>query len=234
MKKTMRFYVICWTIFLAVFNAVVVLVRPVIPGFDVVYDVRFWVAWAFVILAFVGNLLCAKKAFAAENAQKLFYNISLIRISYTGLIFMLLFGAGLMLIPALPVWIAAVVCVLVLACSAIAVAKAAAAVELVEKVDEKVKTQTSFIRETTAEAEKCVNLARSAAVKAECSRIYEALRFSDPMSNPALTPEETQISARMAELTAAVTADDAEKAAAAAKAVVSLVGERNAKCKLLK
>ena len=78
MKKNVKYYVLIWLILLAVFNLVVFLVRPIIPGYVIEYDGRFWIAWAFIIAAFIGNLICAYIAFKAENLQKMFYNFPLI------------------------------------------------------------------------------------------------------------------------------------------------------------
>ena len=79
MKKNFKSYALIWVIFLAAFNAIVFLVRPIIPGYEIHYGARFWIAWLFIIAAFVGNLLCAKKAFQAENLEKLFYKLPLIQ-----------------------------------------------------------------------------------------------------------------------------------------------------------
>ncbi len=109
MKKNFTSYALLWLVLLAAFNAVVFLVQPVIPGYTIQYDVRFWVAWACIVTAFVINLLCAVKAFQAKTGEKLFYRIPLISLSYTGLIIMTAAGSVLMLIPDCPAWIAAVV-----------------------------------------------------------------------------------------------------------------------------
>ena len=120
MKKTFKFYFIIWAILVAVFNLVVFLARPVIPGYEFNYDARFWVAWGFVIAAFVGNLVCAFYTFKAENLQKTFYRLSLAKVAWTALVAMTLFGVALFLIPNCPAWIAAIVCVLVCAFNVIA------------------------------------------------------------------------------------------------------------------
>ena len=181
MKKNFKSYAIIWAVLFAVFNIVVFLARPVIPGYVVSYDVRFWIAWVFIIASFAANLLCANKAFKAENLEKLFYKVPLITVSYTGLIAMLVLGGALMLIPNCPVWIAAVACAVVAAFTAIAVVKADWAGDAVGDVHEKVKTQTQFIKLLTVDAESLLDRAKSDAVKTECKKVYEAVRYSDPM-----------------------------------------------------
>lgn len=233
MKKGFNMYAVIWFILLAVFNAVVFLVRPVIPGFTITYDARFWVAWAFVIAAFIGNLVCAYIALKAENLKKLFYNIPLIRVSYTGLILMVIFGAVLMLIPNCPAWVAAIVCLLILAFTAIAVIKAKAAAEIVADVDTKVKVQTAFIKFLTAGAEGLLARAATPEAKAACKKVFEAVRYSDPMSNDALADIEGQIKDKFSAFSAAVAGGN-ENAAALADELTALIGDRSRKCKALK
>lgn len=234
MKKNFKFYGLIWTIMLAAFNAVVFLVRPIIPGYVINYDARFWIAWGFILATFIGNLVCAYFAFKAENLKKMFLNLPLITVSWSALIAMLVVGSGLMLIPNCPAWIAAIVCIVVLAFNAIAVIKAVWAADTVNKVDEKVKVQTSYIKNLTVDAESILDRAKSEPVKAECKKVFEAVRYSDPMSNEALSVIEAKITVKVDELASAVGADDAEKAKDIADEIVILVGDRNKKCKALK
>lgn len=233
MKKAFNTYAIFWAVLFAVFNAVVFLVRPIIPGYIIRYDARFWTAWAFVILSFVGNLACANAAFKAENSQKLFYKLPLITVSYTGLILMLVISAVLMLIPNCPAWIAAIVCLIILAFTVIAVVKASAAGEIVESVDSKVKAQTFFIKSLTVDAESLMARASAPEAKDACKKVFEAVRYSDPMSNDALAGVESQITLKFNEFSNAVTSG-ADTIGNLADELVVLIGDRNKKCKLLK
>lgn len=70
MKKNFKSYAIIWAVLLAVFNIVVFLARPVIPGYVVSYDVRFWIAWVFIIASFAANLLCANKGVLRRRTLK--------------------------------------------------------------------------------------------------------------------------------------------------------------------
>lgn len=234
MKKNFKIYALIWAVLLVAFNVVVFLVRSVIPGYAINYDARFWIAWAFILAASLGNLMCAHFAFKADNLKKMFYNLPLITVSRSALVVMLTAGCILMLIPNCPVWIAAVVCILILAFNAIAVAKAVWAADTVSGIDEKVKTQTAFIKNLTIDAEGLLARAKSDAVKAECKKVYEAVRYSDPMSNEALSVIEAQIATKMEELAATVGTDDAEKAKEIANEIVILVNDRNKKGRLLK
>lgn len=234
MKKNFRFYALIWAILLVVWSAVVFLVRPIIPGYVLNYDVRFWIAFVFIVAAFIGNLVCAYFAFKAENLKKMFLNLPLITVSWSALIAMLVVGSGLMLIPNCPAWIAAIVCIVVLAFNAIAVIKAVWVADTVNKVDEKVKAQTSYIKSLTVDTESILARAKSEPVKAECKKVYEAVRYSDPMSNEALSVIETKITAKMDEFSSAVGADDGKQAKEIANEIKVLVDDRNKLCKSLK
>jgi len=232
MKKNFKSYALIWAIFLVAFNAVVFLVRPIIPGYEIRYDAQFWIAWVFVMAAFVGNLVCANAAFKAENLQKLFYNVPLITISYSGLILMLVLGAVLMLIPNCPVWIAAIVCVVIAAFTAVAVVKADWAGEAVSANHEKVKAQTQFIKLLTVDAETLLGKAKTPDAKIATKKVYEALRYSDPMSSEALGEIEAELAEKCKAFEAAVTAD--QGVTEAAESLLETLAERNRKCKATK
>lgn len=193
MKKNFKSYALIWTIFLVAFNVIVFLVRPIIPGYEIRYDARFWIAWVFVMAAFVGNLVCANAAFKAENLQKLFYNVPLITISYSGLILMLVLGAVLMLIPNCPARIAAIVCVAIAVFTAVAVVKAGWAAETVSETHERVAQRTQFIKLLTVETETLMTAAKTPDAKIATKKVYEALRYSDPMSSEALGEIEAEL-----------------------------------------
>lgn len=231
MKKTFKSYLIIWAILLILFNAIA-FVSPGWIAYDK-YSGSFWVGYAFIMVSFVGQLVCAMKAFRAENLQKLFYSVPLITISYTGLIVSFMVGGLCMFLSPLPYWIAAVAGVIVLVITAIAVIKADTAAELVAEVDEKIKAKTLFIKSLTVDAESLLAKAQDEETKAVCRKVYEAVRYSDPVSNEALGGVESEITLKMAALAQAVADNDVAVKALATELLV-LVEDRNKRCKLLK
>ena len=236
MKKGFQSYALVWAILLVVFNVICFVTPSTVNVMGAEYtkfDGAFWAGYIFITLAFAGQLFCAYKAFRAENATKLFYNLPLITVSYTGLILTIIFGALCMAIPNLPYWVGIIVCLLILAFTAIAVIKAKAASDVVEKIDEKVKAKTLFVKSLTVDAESLLARATTPEAKGACKKVFEAVRYSDPMSNDALAGVESQITLKFSEFSNAVTggADNIEKLA---DELVVLVGDRNKKCKLLK
>lgn len=234
MKKTFKFYAIIWAILVAAFNAVIFLVRPVIPGCIMVYDARFWIAWSCIIAAFVGNFVCAFFALKSENLNKTLYRISLVKVTWAALIVMIVVGAALITIPDCPAWIAAIVCAVVFALSAIATVKALAATETVKNIDEEIKAKTAFVKLLTVDAENTLARAKTEEMKDICRKVYEAARYSDPMSSDALVSVEERITSQFRAFEDAVRADDAELVKSTAEELLALIGDRNRKCKVLK
>ena len=232
MKKRFNTYAIYWVVLLALFN-VIAFVSPGWSGIEK-YTPAFWIGYVFITVTFIGQLLCARTALKEENATKLFYKVSLISTSYAGLIVTFVVGGLCMLISNLPSWIGIIACCIVLAANVLSVIKAAVAIEEVQRIDEKVKQQTFFIKSLTVDADALTARAKSEPVKAECKKVYEAVRYSDPMSNDALASIESEITLRFAKLSEAVAADDAIAVGELANEIIILIGDRNKKCKLLK
>lgn len=232
LTKAFKSYIAIWAILLVVFN-VISFVVPAVGSETEKYTAQFWIGYVFITAAFIGQLVCAGIALKDNASTRLFYNIPLIRISYIGLILTILFGGLFMAIPKLPNWIGVILCVLVLAFTAVAVIKAGTAAAIVEGVDEKVKTKTAFIRMLTVDADSLMSRAKTDDAKAACRKVFEAVRYSDPMSDPALGDVEDKITAAFGALTEAVE-NGADNVGDVADEIVALVAERNKKCKILK
>ena len=227
MKKNFKFYLVAWIIVLALFN-VISFVAPTEK------TASFWIGYIFISLTFIGQLACSYTVFKANNATKIFYNLSLVKIGYIGLIASFVVGGLCMLVSPLPYWVGVVACAVVLAANILSILKATAAVAEVERIDSKIKAQTSFIKMLTIDADTLMAQAKSDGVKAECRKVCEAIRYSDPLSNDALASVECQISTKFAELSDVVKSDNTDKVTEIANEIIILIGERNKKCKEIK
>lgn len=225
MKKRFGSYIAIWAVLLALFN-VIAFVSPGWIWFEK-YDSAFWIGYAFISVTFLGQLACAWFALREENATKLFYKLSLFSTSYTGLIVTFVVGGLCMLISPLPYWIGILACSITLAANAIAVIKAAAAIDEVQRIDQKVKQQTLFVKSITVEAELLLSRATTEEAKALCKKVYEAVRYSDPMSSDALLDIEEKIKLQFRKFAASLSRE-------AADTLLLLLAERNKKSKMLK
>ena len=232
MKKVFKFYSAVWAILLALFN-VISFVSVGWAGIPK-YTPSFWIGYVFITLSFIGQIVCAYFALKDDDIKKTFYNISLISTSYTGLILSFVFGGLCMIVSPLPYWVGIILCAIVLGFNVIAVVKATAAVDIVSGIDEKVKENALFIRTLTVDAESLMSRAKSENIKAECKKVYEAVRYSDPMSNGALDSIESDITIKFAKFFDAVVSEESEAVVIIADEIIILLGDRNKKCKLLK
>ena len=226
MKKKFLVYAVCWFLMFALFN-VVVFVTPSEVEDETKFTAGFWIGYGFSSAAFLGQLLCAFIALKQTESKRVFYNIPLVSISYGALITTLVVSGMFMAIPALPAWIAAIICSGVLAFSIIAVVKAKAAAEAVSGVDVKLASSTAFIKTLTARANVVMLNTSTPELKAEAKRVYEAIRYSDPMSSEKLAEVENELSEKFAEF-------EQNTTVATANEIIALVNKRAELCKLLK
>ena len=232
MKKRFGLYLTVWAVLLALFN-VIAFVSVGWSGQDK-FTASFWIGYIFIMITFIGQIICSFFAFKADTDDKMFYNVSLIKTSFSGLIASFVIGGLCMLISPLPYWVGVIVCAIILAANVLSVVKATTAIDEIEHIDTTLKTQTFFIKSLTVDADTIMASAKSEVTKAECKKVYEAIRYSDPMSNNALASVECQITVKFAEFSEAVKADNAEKVTVLAKELIILVGDRNKKCRLVK
>lgn len=229
-NKVFRKYAIIWLIALIMFNVVCFVVPTEIDGISRLTG-SFRTSYVFITIAFLGNLACAWFALKADTPKKLFYNMPLLTISYTGLILMLIVGCVFMVRPSLPQWLGIIICFLILAFTAIAVVQASTAAELVQNTDEKIRQQTSTMRDLTAQAESLIYQAKSEEVRAECQKVYEALRYSDPMSAPSIASIENEIFDEISKLSEDVKNNNHKSIIESSNKIDFLIQRRNSLCR---
>ena len=235
MKNNIKTFGVIWAFVFALFN-MLVFVTPsqFFDGYNKFTDIVFWVCYIFAVIAFVAVLGCGILAFNKNKASSLFLSIPVIYISYVGLVVMLVASAACFMIFAIPDWLAAIVCLIVLVVTAIAVVAADAGAQLIENQDNRIKVKTFFIKSLTVDAENVMARARSQRVKDECKKVYEAVRYSDPMSDDSLLSVENQISTGFDSFARAVESDNFELVKAGANELIVLLNARNSECRLLK
>lgn len=232
MKKGIKFYAPCWAIVLIVFNVITFSV-PITVNVNK-FTLSFWIGYTFITLMFIAQLVCSILFFKQDSKEKKFLNIPIISLSYTALLVSMIVGAVAMAVPFVPYWVGIIIDVLIVAFYAIAIISSKAAADTIENIDNKVNVQTFFIKSLTVDAESLLPRAKSDETKAVAKKVYEAIRYSDPMSNEALSSVESQITIKFNEFSNAVLEDNKPTAEAIGNELVILVDERNKKCKLLK
>ena len=233
MKKFFKYYFIVWLISFVLFHVITFFTPNEIVGMSK-FAGAFWVGYIFILLAFIGQLACAWYALGVEGKERLFLNLPIVVISNTALIATLVVGAACMIVPNAPNWLGGIICLIIFAAYAIMIIKAAAAGDIVSDMDARVASSTFFIKSLTSDAETLLGTAKSESLKTAAKKVYEAIRYSDPMSASELAGIESQISYKFNDFSSAVNAVDEKSAAEYAIELCSLLDSRNKKCKLLK
>ncbi|MCR4594888.1 MAG: hypothetical protein K5761_07510 [Clostridiales bacterium] len=227
MKNGSKIFAIVWAIVFASFNLIFFLIPHK-------YSFSTWISYAFIVVAFLGELGCGTYLFKQNKAGGIFLRVSTLHITYIGTVAMLIVGTIFSRLPDPFAYIGGIVCFLILAFTAVAVIKASVAADIVENIDQKVREKTLFVKSLTVDADSVMARSKSDAVKAEAKRVYEAVRYSDPMSSDALAGVESQITLKFDSFAQSVDDDDYELAKANADELIILINDRNKKCKILK
>lgn len=189
----------------------------------------FWTAYVFTTIAFAMQIAIWKFAFKGTDTLKSkFLGIPLITVGITYLIIQIVAFAVFMALPLTASWIAIVVCTLILGTSAICLIGTETGKEEIERVDKKVQSKVFYIKSLQADVEILASAETEADTKAALTKLAEKIRFSDPMSNDALSEFEAEITEKVKEL------KTAENKAEIITVLDSLITERNKKAKLLK
>ena len=86
----------------------------------------------------------------------------------------------------------------------------------------------------TVDAENLLSAAKDEKAKSSVKKLYEAARYSDPVSNTALASLEDEIDQKLSSLTETVNKNETEQTVRIANEITDLLAERNRKCKMFK
>lgn len=231
MKKNFKYFALIWFVTLAVFNVVTFVVPAEIAGINRFEQPTFWVAYAFISVAFLGQLLSVFVVCRKDTLEKVFLNIPVLRLGYSALAVSVVVGLIFMVVPVIPAWIGAIVCVIITALFVVACVKSMAAANIVSEKTDSVKKQTAFMKMAVVDAENIMARATTAEIKVEVKKVYEALKYSDYMSTPELIRMEVHIEDHLKQLKIAVDSADLEMVQTEVNELLLLIKERNSICK---
>ena len=234
MKKNFKYFGIAWLVAVALFNAITFITPAEIAGISRFSQPVFWITYALILVAFVIQLVSAYVVCNKNTAEKVFLNIPLLRMGHVTIAVSPFVGTVFMVVPVIPTWIGAIVCLLVAGFFVCGTVKAVAVADIVVGVGEKVEQKTYFMKTAVVEVENIMARATTAEIRSEAKKVYETLRYSDYMSCPELIKIEVHIEDHIAQLKIAVTNEDFEMVQAETKELLLLIKERNSKCKMLK
>lgn len=232
MKKLFKSYFAIWSVLLVLFN-IIAFVSTGWTGQEK-YTSSFWIGYVSITIAFLGQLACTNYALKNDDSRKTFFSLSLFSVGRAGLIMTFVFGGLCMLISTMPYWAGTILCAATLAFNAIAIIKTATTADIVTDTEERLNQTTTFIRSLTLDAEALLKSSTDEGAKSAIKKVYEAVRYSDPVSSTALAPLENEINLKFSDLTEAVNQNEPDKIVCIANEIMDLLAERSRNCKMFK
>lgn len=229
MKKS----VIRWAVILA---AVLVTYHVVIFALPVSKTPVFWVSYAFTLLAMAVQVYVIRAAFyQGEGIKSKFYGFPIAKIGVSYLALQLLLSLVFMAVGTFtPVWIPSIIYAISLCVVVIGLVAADATRDEVERQDAKLKKQISNMRTLQVRVEAMISLVQDSGTVQALQKFAEALRFSDPVSIPALQEIESKLTISIDELQRAVQSNDPEIILSEIQKAKGILAERNRVCKITK
>ncbi len=228
MSKNKTRFLVTLGILLAVFTVIAFVVpfahKPI-----------FWVSYVFGVLALAVQLYAWPVAFGGEGARSKFYGFPIARVTTIYLFVQLALSLAFMALGQwVPVWVAVLVYVLLLAAAALGFIAADAVRDEVERQDTVHKADVATMHALQSKAAMIAAQCEDGEVKKALQKLAENFRYSDPVSSEALRDTEANLSALVEELQSAVLEKDSAAAKTLCARVDAALSERNRLCRLSK
>ena len=183
-----------------------------------------WTAYIFTLVAILGQIYVWKQG----NQKSKFLGLSTLYVGSIYLVAQIVVFAIFKAVPTLPTWSAVVICCVILGIAIISILSVQSAQTEIERVENKVNTKVSYIRNMQTEVEMLAEIETNPEVKEKLKELAEKIRFSDPMSSEKLQALENNITE---EIKAIGCSGDKNKSI---EKIETLVTQRNKMCKNLK
>jgi hypothetical protein len=199
-----------------------------------IYSSVFWVSFAFMVVAFVSQFFISNLLTKRNDIEAIFFGIPLLSISIFYFFAELVVSILMMIFQMIGLPIALAIQGILLGIFVIVAIMATLTRDTVQKIDQNIKEQVLFIRTLTVDVESIAMKCSDPALKKEISDLAEALRYSDPITNPAVAATEQKIIQGISRLDGLCSAGDTQNASNLIKEISILLAERNKKLYMLK
>lgn len=234
MVKHIKNYAIFWIVLLILFNLVCFITPNEWYGVSK-FSGGFWAGYGFITASFILHFIYAYFAFAEKNKEKRVLNTPLTIISFIEFGLMAVVGVLCMVIPTLPYWVGIIACYTVLAFSIIFLLSVKVVGENASNANIALNLKTSFMRDLADKAQELVIESKTTEVKNLVAKVYDAIRYSDNVSNEETKMDEMRISVGLEDLKDIIQdGEDITKIRHKVDDILLLVKKRNNKCKALK
>lgn len=231
MKKGFKYYLVVWLCVVSLFNMICFVTPETIMGQDKFAN-GFWPGYVFITVSFILHLLFAAYILREGGKSRQTVRIPLIMISVAEMIVLLLIGSLCMLLPGIAAWVKIILCYVILIISVLVLLLVKAAGEHTSLSNDVLNRKTSVCREMTARVERLKTGAGKESFGLEIGKVYEALRYSDPVSNSKTAAVEEKIQAIIEKLeNMDIDQKNGDEAKGMVRELLQLVQERSSICK---
>ena len=233
MKNMRKYYIIIWSVVFVLFHAISLLAVQMTIGFPVKY-ISFWIGYGFLTFELILHLIVSIFYFKDENKDKAFLRLPVVYIGFTTLVSCLVINIATMFIPVFQIILAIIINLIVLGFYVVSVVKAVAVTEYVSNVDEQIKASTQFIRLSTVNSKALMDSLTDSQLKKEAEKVYEAFRYSDPVSSDQLAGIENAIKEAYMSFDTAIRSGNEDLIKSTEANLLALIGQRNEYAKIYK
>ena len=214
---------------------VLVVYNVIFFALPITRDAKCWNAYGFSMLAII---LMAGMSFYAlwrGDMRSKFYRLPVLYVTWIYAAVQIV--AGFLFIvaaAAVPLWLETCVNVLLLAACLLGLIAVELGVTEINRLDETVRRKVFYIQSLRIKVEGMAEKTVEGNLKKALTEYAEAIRYSDPMSSPALAELENALETKTALLGEQTEAGNADAALSLCGELRQLLAEREKKCRLLK
>ena len=225
-------YLIVWIGLVGLFN----LICFVVPGAGVADNPSgFWICYGFVMGSFLLHLVFQLALNSEKNESKRASNIPLSALGYFGLLLMVVAGAVCIKIQSIPNWVGIITCYAILFVTVVLIISTKMVSENVSEANRKLNAKTNSFRATIDKAQELMSKAKNTDSENEIKRVYEAIRYSEPISYPETVEYENQIDSILCQVSKELdTSANHEQIGQTVTELIRVIEKRNNKCKEVK
>ena len=250
MKKYFKWFLISSILFIVLFN-IICFILPnsyIIPkevdylifaktgyflglsGTYYKYGGSFWVGYISIMFSLIGNILITYYVFnKSKTKNDMFYGLSTLRNNFICLGICFIVSIIVMFVPNVSIWVGTIVSISVLAYCILSTVISLGATNYYSDQDNKLKESVSFIENLKAKSQTLYENCESKEKKEICKKVYEMIKYSDPISNENLNNINEKISQKYSDFENSINSN--KDYATLAKELTDLINERNNLCR---